>query len=66
VLERDPGRALALARANWQVQREPWDTRLLREAEAAVAAKGGAVMRLLGVDLPAFRPPLPAGVEGGP
>jgi tetratricopeptide (TPR) repeat protein len=36
-LQHDPQTALDLARKNWQVQREPWDTRLL--LEAAVAAQ---------------------------
>jgi tetratricopeptide (TPR) repeat protein len=35
-LEHDPERALSLARANWDVQHEPWDVRVL--LEAAVAA----------------------------
>jgi Tfp pilus assembly protein PilF len=35
-LQHDPQSALDLARRNWQVQREPWDTRLL--LEAAIAA----------------------------
>ena len=35
-VERDPAAALSLARANWRVQREPADLRVL--AEAAVAA----------------------------
>jgi tetratricopeptide (TPR) repeat protein len=44
-LEHDPHSALDLARRNWQIQREPWDTRLLlaaalaaREPQAAVEA----------------------------
>jgi len=36
-LEDDPRAALALARTNWDVQREPWDVRVL--LEAAIAAK---------------------------
>ncbi len=36
-LEDDPAAALALARANWDVQKEPWDLRVL--LEAAIAAK---------------------------
>jgi hypothetical protein len=32
-LDDDPERALALAQANWAVQREPIDARLVREAE---------------------------------
>jgi tetratricopeptide (TPR) repeat protein len=36
-IEDDPRRALDLARANWEVQREPWDVRVL--LEAALAAK---------------------------
>jgi Tfp pilus assembly protein PilF len=34
-LQHDPESALDLARRNWQVQREPWDTRLLLEAALA-------------------------------
>jgi tetratricopeptide (TPR) repeat protein len=34
-LQHDPQSALDLARRNWQVQREPWDTRLLLEAATA-------------------------------
>jgi Tfp pilus assembly protein PilF len=34
-LQRDPQTALDMARRNWQVQREPWDTRLLLEAAKA-------------------------------
>jgi Tfp pilus assembly protein PilF len=34
-LQHDPQAALDMARRNWQVQREPWDTRLLLEAAAA-------------------------------
>jgi hypothetical protein len=34
-LAHDAGRALALAKANWDVQREPWDARVYLEAAAA-------------------------------
>jgi hypothetical protein len=34
-LQHDPASALDLAQRNWQVQREPWDTRLLLEAALA-------------------------------
>jgi Tfp pilus assembly protein PilF len=34
-LQHDPQTALDMARRNWQVQREPWDTRLLLEAALA-------------------------------
>ncbi len=34
-LEHDPARALALAKANWDVQREPWDARVYLAAAAA-------------------------------
>ncbi len=34
-LERDPRQALELALRNWQVQREPWDSRLLLQAALA-------------------------------
>ena len=36
VLQHDAARALDLAKANWKVQREPWDVRVL--LEAAIAA----------------------------
>lgn len=35
LVERNPERALALAAANWKVQREPYDARILLEAAAA-------------------------------
>ncbi len=44
-LDDDPARALALARENWDVQREPADLRIL--AEAAAAAKDAATMQLV-------------------
>jgi uncharacterized protein (TIGR02996 family) len=34
-VDRDPPRALALARAGWSLQHEPWDARLLMEAALA-------------------------------
>jgi Tfp pilus assembly protein PilF len=34
-IERNPGRALSLAVANWKVEREPYDARILLEAAAA-------------------------------
>jgi uncharacterized protein (TIGR02996 family) len=45
LLERDPRRALTLARANWEVQREPADLRVL--AEAARAAGDAAVLEVV-------------------
>ena len=45
-LLREPAVALALARANWEVQREPADARLLLEA-AAAAGDPGAVRPVL-------------------
>ncbi len=48
-LQHDPQMALDMARRNWQVQREPWDTRLL--LEAALAARqpeaGGEALAFL-------------------
>jgi len=44
-IERDPEAALALARANWNVQREPADVRVL--AEAARAAGDAGAMRIV-------------------
>jgi len=34
-LQHDPQRALDMARRNWQVQRAPWDARVLLEAALA-------------------------------
>jgi Tfp pilus assembly protein PilF len=34
-LRDDPAKALELAKANWDVQKEPWDARILREATEA-------------------------------
>jgi len=39
----DPRRALQLARENWDVQREPWDARIL--LEAALASGDAAAAR---------------------
>ena len=36
-LQHDPQRALDMAQRNWQVQRAPWDARVLLEAAAAAA-----------------------------
>lgn len=41
-VERDAGAALQLARANWDVQHEPADARVLLEAALAAAAPGAA------------------------
>lgn len=41
-LGRDPQRALTLARANWDVQKEPWDARVLLEAAFAADAPADA------------------------
>ena len=41
-LQHDPARALGLARANWEVQREPADARILLEASIAARAPGAA------------------------
>ena len=41
-LKRDPARALALAQANWQVQKEAADARILLEAAAAARQPGDA------------------------
>jgi len=45
-LQHDPASALDLARRNWQVQREPWDTRLLLEAALAADQPKAAVEAL--------------------
>jgi hypothetical protein len=41
-LQHDPQQALNMARRNWQVQREPWDTRLLLQAAIAAGEPGAA------------------------
>jgi hypothetical protein len=38
-LRHDPKAALALARANWDVQKEPWDARIFLESAANVVAE---------------------------
>jgi Tfp pilus assembly protein PilF len=45
-LQHDPQTALEMARRNWQVQREPWDTRLLLEAALAAAQPQAATEAL--------------------
>jgi tetratricopeptide (TPR) repeat protein len=42
-LQHDPQRALDLARRNWQVQRAPWDARVLLEAALAAGQPKAAV-----------------------
>lgn len=41
-VEKDAARALELAEANWKVQREPWDTRLLLETALAAGKPAAA------------------------
>lgn len=41
-LRHDPKSALALARANWDVQKEPWDARIFLEAALAANDPGAA------------------------
>jgi Tfp pilus assembly protein PilF len=45
-LQHDPQSALDMARRNWQVQREPWDTRLLLEAAIAAEQPQAAIEAL--------------------
>jgi tetratricopeptide (TPR) repeat protein len=45
-LEDEPDRALSLARANWDVQHEPWDVRVLLEAAVAARDRGAAAPAL--------------------
>lgn len=59
-LEADAPRALALAKANFEVQREPWDVRLLLEAaraagQPAAAAPALAWMAQTGFEEPRLR-----------
>jgi tetratricopeptide (TPR) repeat protein len=48
--DHDPGVALALARANWDVQREPWDVRVLLEAALAAGKPSAAAPALAFLD----------------
>jgi tetratricopeptide (TPR) repeat protein len=69
VIHHDARRALALARANWQVQHEPADARILLEAAAAAgepAAAGPALewLRQTGFEDPTVRE-LAARLEAG-
>lgn len=41
-VEKDARKALSLAQANWQVQREPWDVRVLLESALAAGAPEAA------------------------
>ena len=45
-LQHDPQTALEMARRNWQVQREPWDTRLLLQAAKAAGRPEAAAEAL--------------------
>jgi tetratricopeptide (TPR) repeat protein len=45
-LQHEPQAALGLARRNWQVQREPWDTRLLLQAALAAGQPQAATEAL--------------------
>lgn len=45
-VEKAPDKALTLARASWDVQREPWDTRLLLEAALAAGKPEAAAPAL--------------------
>ena len=38
----DPKTALTLAQANWEIQKEPWDARLLLESALAVGSRNAA------------------------
>lgn len=38
----DPKTALSLAQANWEIQKEPWDARLLLETALVVGSRDGA------------------------
>jgi Tfp pilus assembly protein PilF len=45
-LQHDPQAALDMAQRNWQIQREPWDTRLLLEAAKAAGKPWAAAQAL--------------------
>jgi tetratricopeptide (TPR) repeat protein len=49
-LRRDPAAALKLAQANWDVQREPWDVRVLLDAALAAHDRGAAAPALAFLD----------------
>lgn len=49
-LQHDPGAALALARQNWDLQREPWDTRVYLEAALAAGQPAAAAPVIAFVD----------------
>jgi tetratricopeptide (TPR) repeat protein len=49
-LRGDAGAALALARANWDVQREPWDVRILLESALAAGDAASAAPALAFLD----------------
>mgnify|MGYP000868863578 CR=1 FL=1 len=61
-LRGDPGRALELARANWEVQREPWDVRVLVEAARAANDPGAAKSALDFVRAHGLEDPMVRGV----
>jgi predicted Zn-dependent protease len=49
-LRKDPAGALRLARANWDVQREPWDVRILLESALAAGDPSAAAPALAFLD----------------
>ena len=57
-LQNDPVRALALAQANWQDQREPADARILLEAALAARQPQGAAAALLWIEQTGIEDPV--------
>ncbi len=60
----DPSRALALAKANFDVQKEPWDVRVLLEAAAAARAPGEAQAAIAHVERTSLEDPAVAQALG--
>lgn len=54
-LQNDPGMALKLALANWRLQREPWDLRLVLEAAAAAGEPSAAAPALGWIEQSGFK-----------
>jgi tetratricopeptide (TPR) repeat protein len=60
----DAPKALALARANWEVQREPWDVRILLESALAAHDPGAAAPALEFLDAHHLEDPVIRSVAG--
>ncbi|NTX38307.1 tetratricopeptide repeat protein [Myxococcus sp. CA033] len=56
-VEKDARKALSLAQANWEAQREPWDVRVLLESALAAGAPEAARPALTFLDASSFEDP---------